>query len=311
MLGTISKTAFKAAYILKKHAPEILTAVSVVTSVGAVIKTAQEAPKASKIIEEHRKALEDIHTVVAGVKEGEDFEYNPDDEKKDLTRTYISTGTKLAKVFAPAIILESVSIASALCGTYIARMEIKKLVATAATLQSLYSVYRDNVVAKYGIDADEEMRTGLKDHIKTVTIKNEDGSETKAKEVIKAKKPNHNMMTYTILWDEVNADNWTNDPFVNKSTIDATMGFIEREVRRKGFVFCDTIEDKLSVRMTKAGHNLGIYEHPHETYNVSYRYVDGYGKENKSFINGLDPSTYIEIQIDGFIEDKIGSFVGA
>ncbi len=107
----LSKTAFK----LKKASPTIMVVGAAIGGVTATVLACKATLKAQYILAEHKANMEKIHETKDKVDSGEiqlseGETYTKEDLTKDITTTYIKTGMKLAKVYAPAIGLGAASL---------------------------------------------------------------------------------------------------------------------------------------------------------------------------------------------------------
>ena len=107
----LSKTAFK----LKKASPTIMVVGAAIGGVTATVLACKATLKAQYILAEHKANMEKIHETKDKVDSGEiqlseGETYTKEDLAKDITTTYIKTGMKLAKVYAPAIGLGAASL---------------------------------------------------------------------------------------------------------------------------------------------------------------------------------------------------------
>lgn len=107
----LSKTAFK----LKKASPTIMVVGAAIGGVTATVLACKATLKAQYSLAEHKANMEKIHETKDKVDSGEiqlseGETYTKEDLTKDITTTYIKTGMKLAKVYAPAIGLGAASL---------------------------------------------------------------------------------------------------------------------------------------------------------------------------------------------------------
>ncbi|MFR5991375.1 MAG: DUF6353 family protein [Faecalibacterium prausnitzii] len=106
----------KGKFKLKKAGPTIMIVGAAIGGVTAAVLACKATLKAEEIIAEHNAQVETIHATKAQVDSGEmqlkDGEtYTADDMKKDITATYVHTAVWLAKIYAPAVTLGSLSLA--------------------------------------------------------------------------------------------------------------------------------------------------------------------------------------------------------
>lgn len=312
MLEKLSRSFHKTLYLAKEHSPEILAAVSSVASVGAVIFAVKSGTKAGEVLEEHQKKLDEVHTVVKAAEEAEDqteWDYSSDDEKKDLAKIYVSTGLKMAKTYAPTIILESIALACNFGGAYTSRKKINSLIATATVMQGMHEAYRQNVIERFGKDVDEELRYGLKTKVKDYI--SGDGQEVKSENIkIMDKKPD-DKQDISRIFDET-SEFYIRDAYSNRQFIKSIEQWANRELRKRGFLFLNDVYVKLGFAPTEYGHDAGwVYKdkttddvRKHHNY-VEIKMIDVFGNPAKEFEMGVEPSVILDFNIDGVIKDEI------
>ena len=115
IVETMTRTASKCGYKLKKASPTIMIVGAAIGGVTATVLACKATVKAQDILTEHYAQVESIHTAKKQIEDGtvqlsEGETYTEKDYKSDITTTYVQTGLKLAKVYAPAVTLGAVSL---------------------------------------------------------------------------------------------------------------------------------------------------------------------------------------------------------
>lgn len=171
-MANISGFIGKIALTGRKYAPELLLAAGIIGGVTTVILACKETLKAQEVIENHNSQIEQIHEAADVANPGE---YTPEEQKKDLTATYIRTGVAFDKTYMPAIIVGTGSVVAVLASFGIMKKRYLGMVAAYGALDKLFKDYRKRVVDTLGEEKDREFRYGLsKESVKT-TIDNGDG----------------------------------------------------------------------------------------------------------------------------------------
>lgn len=176
--GTFNKVGFQ----LKKHSPEILIVAGIVGTVASTVMACRATTKVGKIIDKTKNDVDEIHDATAkGItKAGED--YSIEDSKKDLSVVYLQTGVKLAKLYAPAIALGTLSITSILASNNILRKRNVALAAAYATVDKSFKEYRKRVIERFGKEIDRELKYNIKaEKVSETVIDEETGKEKKVK----------------------------------------------------------------------------------------------------------------------------------
>ena len=174
LLEGLLYSASNAKLFVKKKSPTILTACSVVATVGAVATTAIATWKAKDVIEAHNAEISDIH---------DELEKNNDDAtRKKLGKKYIETGLDLAELYFGPVALTAISVGSSIASNKISNSRIAALGASYAFLKQMFDKYREGVKEKYGEEADHDIMYGAKEVEKEVEGKNGKTKKVKEKE---------------------------------------------------------------------------------------------------------------------------------
>ena len=176
--GTFNKVGFQ----LKKHSPEILIVAGIVGTVASTVMACRATTKVGKIIDKTKNDVDEIHdaTEKGVTKAGED--YSIEDSKKDLSVVYLQTGIKLAKLYAPAVALGTLSITSILASNNILRKRNMALAAAYATVDKSFKEYRKRVIERFGKEIDRELKYNIKaEKVSETVIDEETGKEKKVK----------------------------------------------------------------------------------------------------------------------------------
>ena len=108
-MNTISRSAHRMAFKLQKHSPEILVVAGVIGAVASAVMACKATTKLGDILDDSRDKIDSIHDVIENP-DKVNGEYTQEDGNKDLAIVYTQTALKVAKVYAPAVILGGLSI---------------------------------------------------------------------------------------------------------------------------------------------------------------------------------------------------------
>ena len=109
-LGIVTRLAGRAGLVLSKHAPTILTAAGTVGFIGTTVLASKATLKVEETLAEETALLVKVHEA------HEDGKLTDKDATRDKVILYTRMTTKLAKLYAPALILGAASIASLITG---------------------------------------------------------------------------------------------------------------------------------------------------------------------------------------------------
>ena len=160
IMKNVSTTFSKVSVKLKKHSPEILVVAGVVGTVASAVMACHATTKLDSVLEKSKKDVDAIHKCA----ENEELaaEYSKDDAKKDLAIVYVQAGVKVAKLYAPAVALGTLSIASIVASHDILKKRNVALAAAYATVDKTFKEYRNRVVERFGAEVDKEIRYNIK-----------------------------------------------------------------------------------------------------------------------------------------------------
>ena len=283
---------------VQKHSPEILAGVGVVGTVASAVMACKATLKLDDILAESKETRDKIKEVAENPRY--EKEYSPEDAKKDLTVNYAQTAMKIAKLYAPAVILGSASLGCLLASNDILRKRNAALSAAYMTVDKSFKEYRQRVVDKFGEEVEKEIRYNIKAMEVETVVANEDGSETVVVEESKVMDPNL-YSDYAKFFDEFNP-NWQNDPEYNLMFLRAQQQYANDLLKAKGRLFLNEVYDMLGLERTKAGQVVGwVYnpENPTGDNFVDFGIYDMSKERVRAFVNGYEPSILLDFNVDG------------
>jgi hypothetical protein len=299
--SNVTRAFNKASFQLKKHSPEILVGVGIVGVIAGAVTACAATIKAKDILEEAKSDLGAIHECAEVHKD----KYTEEDMKKDTVAVYAKTGLKLAKTYAPAIIIETASIFCILKSNGILRKRNLALAAAYATVDSTFKDYRKRVVERLGEDMDRELRYNIKAKEIEEEVQNEDGTVSKVKTTIETTMNPNNYSDYARIYDD-GCIGWTKDPEYNFTFLKMQQSYANDKLKEKGFLFLNDVYEMLGFPMSKAGQVVGwVYDEKHP---VGDNYVD-FGIFNmdseraRAFVNGYERNIILDFNVDGVVWD--------
>lgn len=305
----VTRTASKCGYKLKKASPTIMIVGAAIGGVTATVLACKATIKAQDILTEHNAQVESIHTTK---QQSEGETYTEKDYKSDITITYVQTGLKLAKVYAPAVTLGAVSLGCMFGSHHIMSKRNASLTAAYIALDKAFEEYKSRVSDRFGSRVQEE----LEHNIKAVELESKSTNEQGVEETIKEYKDIAMQHTspYTCIFDET-VDTWQPDNMLNRNYLFLMEQAANKRLRTQGHLFLNDVLASLGTHggvtlKTPEGQIVGwIYEpndptrQNHVDFGVT-NYVKGDDALN-SFINGGERSVMLRFNCDGPIIDKI------
>lgn len=284
---------------VKKYSPEILLGTGIVGMVGTVVVACKATTKLEAVtteiaaekeaFEEKLKAIEEV------VAEGREVDYTEADKKKDLLIVNTQQTMKLVKLYAPAAILGAASIACILASYGIMKKRYLGVLAAYKSLDATFKKYKAKVVAKYGEEAEAELRrTSLEDIIKEGEEKGYEGNPKK-----------HNVYSpYSRFYDET-CTCWTDDFEYNRAFLHTTQCQMNNRLKSQGHLYLNEVYDALGLARSKEGAVVGwILDGEGDSF-VDFGVFDGNSSVTRAFVNGWEHSILLDFNVDGVIYDRI------
>ena len=298
IMNGMTRTFNKFGFQLKKHSPEILMAVGVVGTVASTVMACKATLKLNDVLDESKDIIEKIHEV----SEDEDMKdkYTEDDAKKDLTITYVQTGAKIAKLYAPAVILGTLSLTAILASNNILRKRNVALAAAYATIDRSFKDYRSRVVERFGKELDKELRYNIKAKEIEETVIDENGKEKTVKKTVNVSDPN-GYSDYARFFDESCAG-WNKTPEYNLMFLKQQQAHANRLLQQNGYLFLNEVYEMIGLPKTKAGQVVGwVYDekNPIGDNFVDFGIYDIYNEKARDFVNGYERSILLDFNVDG------------
>ena len=300
----------KGKFKLKKAGPTIMIVGAAIGGVTAAVLACKATLKAEEIIAEHNAQIETIHATKAQVDSGE--MQLKDDMKKDITATYVHTAVWLAKVYAPAVTLGSLSLACMFGSHHIMSRRNASLTAAYIAIDKAFNEYKGRVTERFGDRVQQELEHSIKAVEVESTAKNEDGTEEVIREYADVARDAND--PYSMIFDE-SCSLWEKDSMLNAMTIRNVENAANRKLRTNGHLFLNEVIDMLDpygkgCHRTAVGQVAGwIYDPKDETKQNcvslgTHCYVPGNEALN-DFINGDERSVILHFNCDGPIINKI------
>lgn len=303
--ASATRTINRAAFKIRKHSPEILVVSGIVGAVTSTVMACKATTKIDEVITESKEHVDMTKKYVED--NGFTEKYTETDYKKDLTIMYTQRGLKLAKLYAPAVILGTVSITAILAGHNILRKRNVALAAAYATVDKGFKEYRGRVIERFGEELDKELKYNIKaKEIDEIKINEKTGKEEVVKKAVNVADPN-TYSDYARLFDD-GCLGWTKDPEYNLMFLKDQQRYANDRLKTKGCLFLNEVYDMLGIPRTKAGAVVGwIFDekHPNGDNFVDFGIYDMNNAKTRDFVNGYERTILLDFNVDGVIYDKI------
>lgn len=293
--GKLSSVKFKT----QKHSPEIFLAIGIGGTIVSAVLACGATMKAPKILEEAKDNVDTIHKALDAAESNESLNYSVDDSKKDLTLVYIQTGVKFAKLYAPAIVLETLSIISICSSHRIMRQRSAALAAAYAAVDQSYKNYRKRVAERFGEAVEREIRYDIK--AKQIEV---DEVDEKTGEVKQVKKDiavsNADSGDYIYYFDRT-CNGW--DPNIDYCMFNlrATEKYANDLFFARGHLFLNEVLDMLDIPRSMKGQAVGwryVPDDPNRDNEVKFR-IQVVNRPNEAGI--IEQAIMLDFNVDGTI----------
>lgn len=290
--GVINKTTMT----LKKHSPEILVVAGVVGAVASAVIACKATTKVGKITEEAKDNIDAIHEAEKNGVTPTGEIYTKEDAQKELAVTYIQTGIKYAKLYAPAVILGSLSVTSILASNNILRKRNIALGAAYAAIDKSYKEYRGRVIERFGEEVDKELKYNIKaKKFEEVETDPETGKQKKVKKTVMVADPNL-QSDYAVYFDNKSRNYETNMDY-NRMFLKAQQQYANDKLQARGHVYLNEVLDDLDLPRTPAGQIVGWTKDGPDGY-INFRIIE---VERETEDGRHEPALLLDFNVEGNI----------
>lgn len=274
---------------IDRSSPTLLFGVGIVGMVGTTVLASRATLKLSETLHEAKHDL-DIAKSISHRK----YEEAEESRRKDVAIIYTRSAVKIARLYAPAVIVGGVSIACLTKSHQILNDRNLALTAAYAALDKGFHEYRSRVIEKYGEDADREFRYDTE----TVEVLDEKG-----KLVEEVRVGPGGASIYARFFDQLSPV-WDKNPEYNMAYLRCQQSYANHMLVARGHVFLNEVYDSLGLDRTKAGAVVGwILSDDSDNY-IDFGVFTG-DNQSRSFVNGREGSILLDFNVDGVIFDKI------
>lgn len=300
---------------IKKHSPAICIVVGIGTGIAATVSACKATTKLQDVLD-HRaaenekflKGMEEGHAITVNAEGNQQIvEYTKEDCDRDMMINKVHTVLDVAKLYAPAVALGTISIVSTLAGYKILNNRYMGASAALAAVTKDYKGYRSRVVERFGEELDRELKYNLQTVEVEETVKKEDGTEETVKKTVQVSRGPVGS-AYAIIWDDGNKG-WRNDPEHNRFFIQQVMDWANDRLEEKGHLYLNEVYDALGAPRSRAGQRVGwVRNNPNGDGRVDFLIyqmaANGY-EPAKRFINREEATVLIDFNVDGEIDDIV------
>ena len=284
-LGIVTRLAGRAGLVLSKHAPTILTAAGTVGFIGTTVLASKATLKVEETLAEETALLVKVHEA------HEDGKLTDKDATRDKAILYTRMTAKLAKLYAPALILGAASIASLVTGHGIMLKRNASLAAAYAAVDQAFKTYKKKVEAKFGKDA-----------VIDALISNTEDEIADNELTLEAIAAVDKVSPYGVIFDDENI-NWSADEDLAMLHLKCQQQYANDILQTRGHIFLNEVYKMLGFPHTPAGAVTGWVKGQGDDF-VDFNIFEGtFEGEDK---NGRTVTKWaLDFNVDGVMYDKI------
>ena len=304
----VTRALHKVGFKIKKHSPEILMVAGGIGVVTSTVMACKATLKVNEVLDEAKENVEKIHEATEHGITAAGKEYTKEDSAKDLTIVYAQTGIKLAKLYGPAIIVGTLSLASILTSHKIMRKRNVALLTAYTAVDKGFKEYRGRVVERFGERIDHELKYNIKAKEIEREVINEDGTVSTVKEVVDVcEDPTNQYSEFSVIFDE-SSQYFEKDASFNKMFLVQTEREANRTLQTRGYLFLNEVYRMLGLPETKVGQTFGwVYDehNPIGDNYVDFKIFNLHREANRDFVNGYEKYILLDFNVDGDIVDLV------
>ena len=284
-LGIVTRLVGRAGLVLSKHAPTILTAAGTAGFIGTTVLASKATLKVEETVAEETALLVKVHEALEAGK------LSDKDATHDKVVLYSRMTTKLAKLYAPAIILGAASIASLATGHGIMLKRNASLAAAYAAVDQAFKTYKKKVESKFGKDAVLEALS---------SVAAED--LTKDEMTVESVAAVNDVSPYGVIFDDTNV-NWSADEDLAMLHLKCQQQYANDILQARGHIFLNEVYKMLGFPHTPAGAVTGWVKGNGDDF-VDFNIFDGMFEGEDQ--NGRTVTKWaLDFNVDGVMYDKI------
>lgn len=254
---SITRAAGRAALKASKNSPKYLFVGGVVGAVGATVLACKATLKVESVLVEHQKIMIDIKTVNS-------VDYTEQDRQHDKLYLFVRTSATLIRLYGPAVILGSVSIAALTKSHNLLQSRNSALSAAYAGLEATFGNYRERVRKELG----EEKEKEIWQDVRTEKIKL-DGQ----KAMLKYAGPEGCSMYAELYSADTNHNYVVGSPEANIMVLRQRENYLNDKLRMRGHLFLNEALEELGFDHSEAGSVVGWLYKPEDPTHNGQSYV--------------------------------------
>lgn len=270
---------------LKKHSPHIFFGLGLGGVIGGTVMACRATLKLPQVLEEIEHDMEVVRELK---KDGAEKNYPVEQVGRDITYVYVKSALKVGRLYGPAMLVGGLGL-SALTGSHVTLTRRNtSLMAAYAAVTAAYDEYRQRIIEELGEDKELDIYQAC------------DIAVAELSEIKEVVNPNK-FSPYARIFDEQSSE-FQKDPELNRLFIQCQQNYFTQKLQAYGHVFLNEVYDALGLERSKQGAIVGWIIGDDGDNFVDFGL---FSNPNPEFINGVEPRTILDFNVDGVIFDKI------
>ena len=285
----------KRTFGLRKASPQIMIVAGVAGLIAGTVIACKATTRLPEILDERDDEIENIEN-----------EVEEENQNSEIVKVKAKTVVNIAKVYAPAVAIDILSVLLILKGTQVFKNRQAALCAAYAALDSGYKNYRKRVVDEYGEDVDRRFHLGLK-QAEVKEKETDENGKTKTVKKTYDVAGDHEHSIYARYFDEASPF-WKKDAAYNHMFVQMKQNEFNIRLQAEGFVFLNDVYEALGIPKTRAGQVVGWRfdeKNPSGDNYIDFGLFDVFREDTVDFVNDRERSVLLDFNVDGPIIDYL------
>jgi hypothetical protein len=232
----------------KRNSPHIFFALGVAGVVGSTYLACKATLQLSDTLDEVQADIEKVRSTKRDADETQSDLYPDDNYQRDLVLVHVKGGAKVAKLYAPSIVVGAAAIGS-LTGSHVqlARRN-SALAAAAAAITKALNDYRERVRDHLGEAKERDLYLGAK----VESVKDPETGKSKQIVSIDADKS-----TSFGKWFDAASPYWEKDSELNRIRVQCNQSYANQLLQARGYLFLNEVYEMFGIERTQIGNVVG------------------------------------------------------
>ena len=246
----------------KEYAPEIWLAVGLTAGAATIVTACMSSLKLDEVLEEPKNKIEKAHQLHDGTielpEEKKEIGYSDSDYRTDLTKLYLRTGVKVVKLYAPSIVLGTLSVFCIVSGHKELRKRIAGLTAANIAISTAFSEYRKRVIDEQGEEMDRHYRFGTKLEELMVFEMDKDGNEISNKEKVEVVDSINPVIDYARYFDKYTSPEACGNMEYDMTFARIKENILDTQLRTNGCLYLSEVYDEFGFDLNDAPYSRQV-----------------------------------------------------